>query len=94
MTAIADNKINVNKNLKFVLERVENLAAKGENAGNQHFLLFAQCFQHFQRHKSSFQEILFCHLQKLTAEQWRVQSKIRLQADLASHSMQNKPKKG
>ena len=24
---------------------VENIAAKGENAGYQHFLLFPQCFQ-------------------------------------------------
>ena len=24
---------------------VENIVGKGENAGNQHFLLFAQCFQ-------------------------------------------------
>ena len=26
-------------------ERVENIVEKGENAGNQHFLLFPQCFQ-------------------------------------------------
>ena len=31
--------------LKFVLGRVENIVGKGENAGNQHFLLFPQCFQ-------------------------------------------------
>ena len=31
--------------LKFGLERVENIVEKGENAGNQHFLLFQQCFQ-------------------------------------------------
>ena len=31
--------------LKFVFGRVENIAGKGENAGYQHFLLFAQCFQ-------------------------------------------------
>ena len=24
---------------------VENIEGKGENAGNQHFLLFAECFQ-------------------------------------------------
>ena len=36
--------------LKFVLERVENIVGKGENAGYQHFLLFPQCFQ-----KASFQ---------------------------------------
>ena len=28
-----------------VLDRVENIAGKGENAGYQHFLHFPQCFQ-------------------------------------------------
>ena len=28
-----------------LFERVENIVGKGENAGNQHFLLFPQCFQ-------------------------------------------------
>ena len=27
-----------------VLDRVENIVGKGENAGYQHFLLFPQCF--------------------------------------------------
>ena len=27
-----------------VFDRVENIVGKGENAGNQHFLLFPQCF--------------------------------------------------
>ena len=27
--------------------RVENIVGKEENAGNQHFLLFPQCFQKF-----------------------------------------------
>ena len=30
--------------LKLVLGIVENIVGKGENAGNQHFLLFPQCF--------------------------------------------------
>ena len=29
----------------FVFDRIENIEGKGENAGNQHFLLFPQCFQ-------------------------------------------------
>ena len=29
----------------FVFDRIENIVAKGENAGNQHFLFFPQCFQ-------------------------------------------------
>ena len=28
-----------------VTDWVENIVGKGENAGNQHFLLFPQCFQ-------------------------------------------------
>ena len=45
LKAFADNNINVTKKLKFVLERVENIVGKGENAGYQHFLLFPQSFQ-------------------------------------------------
>ena len=35
----------MNKKLNFILGRVGNIVGKGENAGNQHFLLFLQCFQ-------------------------------------------------
>ena len=31
-------------NNKLFLDIVENIVGKGENAGNQHFLLFPQCF--------------------------------------------------
>ena len=41
----ADDKISVTEKLKFVLERVENIVGKRENAGCQHFLFFPQCFQ-------------------------------------------------
>ena len=41
----AGYKIDVTQNLKFVLERNENILGKGENAGGQHFLLFPKCFQ-------------------------------------------------
>ena len=37
--------MNVTEKLKFLLERVENIVGKGENASYQHFLLFPQCFQ-------------------------------------------------
>ena len=37
--------MNVTEKWKFVLERVENIVGKGENAGNKHFLLFPQYFQ-------------------------------------------------
>ena len=33
------------KKHKPVFGRKENIVGKGENAGNQHFLLFPQCFQ-------------------------------------------------
>ena len=43
--AFADDKVNVNELLKFDLGRVENMLGKGENAGNQRFLLlFPPCF--------------------------------------------------
>ena len=44
LKAFADDKINVTKKSKFVVARVENIVEKGENAGNQHFLLFPQMF--------------------------------------------------
>ena len=45
LKAFADNKIYVSEKFKFVLGRVENIMGKGENAGDQHFLLFPLCFQ-------------------------------------------------
>ena len=45
LKAFADDKINVNKNVTFLLRRVENILGRGENAGYQHFLLFLQYFQ-------------------------------------------------
>ena len=30
--------------MKYILEKVENIVGKGENAGNQHFLLFPTMF--------------------------------------------------
>ena len=44
LKAFADDKIHMTEKLKFVLERVENIVGKGENAGKQHFLLFPQYF--------------------------------------------------
>ena len=40
MRAFADNMLNVTKNIKFVSQRLENLAGKEANAGYQLFLLF------------------------------------------------------
>ena len=47
LKAFADDKINVTQNLKFILERVENIVGKGENACYKHFLLLPQYFQSF-----------------------------------------------
>ena len=40
----ADDKLKVTKIMKFVIDRLENIVRKGENAGYQHFLLFPQFF--------------------------------------------------
>ena len=45
LKAFADDKTNVTYKQKFFLGWMENIVGKGENAGNQHFLLFSQCFQ-------------------------------------------------
>ena len=39
----------------------ENIAGKGENAGNRHFLLFPQCFLLCQRQKSSVELVVHLH---------------------------------
>ena len=44
---IADDKINVTGNLKFVLGKAENIVGKGENAGYQHFLFSYNVFKRF-----------------------------------------------
>ena len=36
--------MNASQKLKFVLDRVENILGNGENAGDQHFLLFPKYF--------------------------------------------------
>ena len=44
----------------------ENSVGKGENAGNQHFLYFQQCFLPFPNQISIFHSRLFCRLQMLS----------------------------
>ena len=44
----------------------ENIVGKGENAGNQHFLLFPQCFLPFPKQISILHSHLFCCLQMLS----------------------------
>ena len=43
--AFADIKIKSNKIMIFILDRIENIVGKGENAGYQHFLLFHNVFK-------------------------------------------------
>ena len=45
---------------------LENIVGKGENAGNQHFLLFPQCFLPFPKRILTFQPNLICLLQMLS----------------------------
>ena len=45
---------------------LENIVGKEENAGNQHFLLFPQCFLLFPAQISVFESLLFCCLQMLS----------------------------
>ena len=47
LKAFADDTFNVSKMKLSVFDRIENIVGKGENAGDQHFLLFPQCFQKF-----------------------------------------------
>ena len=44
LKAFADDNLRVARMMISVLHRVEKTGGKGENAGYQHFLLFAQCF--------------------------------------------------
>ena len=45
LKAFADDKLNVTLDIKVVFHRIENIVGKEQNAGNQHYLLFPQCFQ-------------------------------------------------
>ena len=44
----------------------QSIVGKGENAGDQHFLLFPQCFLLYQRQKLLFKLHSFCRLQMLS----------------------------
>ena len=47
-------------------EAFKNIVGNGENAGNQHFLLFPECSVHNQEHRSSSELHLKCRLQMLS----------------------------
>ena len=44
LKAFPDDNSNVAQMMQFFFDWEENIVGKGENAGNQHFLLFPQCF--------------------------------------------------
>ena len=70
---------------------LENIVGKGENAGYQHFLLFPQCFEPYQRQKSSVKLILFCRLQTLSI--WTGREFCRLVKSSAVQTCQNQKAK-
>ena len=45
LKALANDKINVAKRLKFGSGSAENIMGNGKNAGYKHFLHFPKCFQ-------------------------------------------------
>ena len=45
LKAFADDNLKVIKMIIYVLDNIQNIVGKGENAGYQHFLLFPNCFQ-------------------------------------------------
>ena len=49
--AFADDNLSVAKIMVSIFDRVENIVGKGENAGNQHFLLFSTMFYTLSRRK-------------------------------------------
>ena len=55
----------LNSIMKKKKKAFENIVGKGENAGNQHFHLFPQCFLPFLKQNSIIQSHLFCLLQML-----------------------------
>ena len=69
---IRDNKIKSNSLPQIptfntlTKKALENIVGKGENASNQHFLLFPQCFLLFLKQLSIFQAHLICRLQSLS----------------------------
>ena len=56
--ALADDQINSPQKLNFVLGRV-NILGKGENAGNQDFLLYPQCFKPSSKIKITISTVSF-----------------------------------
>ena len=45
LKAFPDDHIHMPQMMKFVFDTIENIVRQRENSGNQHFLLFPQCFQ-------------------------------------------------
>ena len=45
LKGFVEDKLKIIQMAKFVLDKIENIVRKEENAGYQHFLLLQQCFQ-------------------------------------------------
>ena len=54
LKAFADDKLNMIRLLKLLIQRAETIVGKGENADYQHNLLFPQCFLSFCKQISVF----------------------------------------
>ena len=67
LKAFADNKLKVGKMTKFVLDWVENIVGKGENTGNQHFLLLQHvlCFPLYQEQNQPYEPLVISCLEML-----------------------------
>ena len=63
---------------------LKNTVGKRENAGNQHFLLFPQCFLLYQRGISSFGLPLICRLQNFKFFLKILSSDLRVKAPLTA----------
>ena len=74
LTAFADDKLNINLNIKIVFHRVENIVVKGEKVGYHHFLLFPQCFKSAFSPRTSKDDIVWWRCQRSwgTTEQQKI----------------------
>ena len=68
MTAFPERPICKSKMKKICIDMVENIAGKEENAGNQHFLHFPQCFQKYSSKRLEKTRNWFCEELKRVQE--------------------------
>ena len=66
LKALEEDKLKEAEILKFVLEKVDNIVGKGQNASNLHFIGFPQCFLPYEREILSLGPHFNCCLQMLS----------------------------